>query len=128
VTYAGTARDLVAAGCATAELLVAPCATWTGKVRRDADGDRVRVEFRKGWLRIGMHISIDKALQMPGITLAVIREAKDIHGRHVPYLAQYPDLGAYGFPNSNDRKREIARPRPYLRLVVDNTAGENAHV
>jgi hypothetical protein len=41
--------------------------------------------------------------------LAAIRHAKALQSARYPWLTKYPDLSAYD------------RPRPQLRLVVDNT-------
>jgi hypothetical protein len=106
VTYAATPDDLVTAGCAPPEML----APWQpGKTQRDDDGDRVLREFRKGWLRLARCKSVERALLLPGVTIGVIRQAKALQAARLPWLSEYPDLSAYD------------KPRPQLRLVVDNT-------
>jgi hypothetical protein len=107
VIYAGIPEDLIAAGCAT-PALIGPYIRGCTPV--DEDGDRVLREFRKGWLRLQRIKPIALALQMPGVTINAIRAAKARHTAVCPWLSDYPDLSAY------------ERPRPHLRLVVDNEA------
>jgi hypothetical protein len=106
VTYAGKPETLIAAGCATPQM-VAPYVHGHGV--QDADGDSVKREFRKGWLRLTRTRPIARALQLPGITIDTIRAAKASFATKTPWLAHYPDLSAY------------ERPRPQLRLIIDNT-------
>lgn len=105
VTYAGSPEGLVAAGCGTIELL-APYQK--GQRVLDVDGDPVHREFRRGWLRLTRTKPVAAALQLPGVTLDAIRVAKANFARGRTDL-NWPDLSAYD------------RPRPQLRLVVDNT-------
>jgi hypothetical protein len=126
VAYAGSPEQLIAAGCATPHM-VAPYQH--GQTVLDVDGDRVTREFRKGWLRLTRTKPVALALQLPGITIDAIRGAK--HRYSQSRLAwrerlissgvtprpweEYPDLSAY------------ERPRPQLRLVVNNAKEISAH-
>jgi hypothetical protein len=108
VIYAGTSEALIAAGCATQEM-IAPYQH--GQRVRDADGDSVKREFRKGWLRLERTRPIARALQLPGVTIDAIRVAKKkFSASRLDDL--YPDLSAY------------ERPRPQLRLVINNNTRE----
>jgi hypothetical protein len=108
VDYAGTSEDLIAAGCVTSEM-VAPCRP--GQGLQDVDGDIVRREFRKGWLRVTRTKPVGLALKLPGISIDAIRAAM------ARFEVECPDLSAY------------ERPRPHLRLVVNNdVARPVAHV
>lgn len=106
VIYAGTPENLIAAGCATPTLL-APYRR--GRPAVDVDGDRVQRQFRKGYIRVIRDKPIALALQLPGITIGAIRAAKARFTAATPWISDRPDLSAY------------EKPRPQLRLVVDNT-------
>jgi hypothetical protein len=106
VIYAGTSENLVAAGCATPALL-APYRR--GRAAVDVDGDRAQRQFRKGYIRVTRDKPIALALQLPGITIGAIRAAKARFTAATPWISDRPDLSAY------------EKPRPQLRLVVDNT-------
>jgi hypothetical protein len=59
-------------------------------------------------MRLSRYKTVELALRLPGITLEAIRRAKALLATTRPWLTQ-PDLTAYD------------RPRPQLRLVIDNT-------
>jgi hypothetical protein len=106
VTFAGAPQNLIAARCATPELL-APYVR--GRTVSDSDGDRVLRAFRSGYVRLERYKPIALALQLPGITIGAIRAAKARQIANCPWLSDCPDLSAYEMP------------RPRLRLVIDNT-------
>lgn len=73
IEYRGTPNSLVRAGAATKALV----RRWSpGKTRRDEDGNRVIVEWRGSWLKLRRYCSLSKALDLPGITHAMLSAAK----------------------------------------------------
>lgn len=118
VRYYGRAEDLIAAGVATAEMLLPG-----RRSRRDADGDRCSVQryWRNGdngqpyrHCRLSRFKSVKSIERLPGVLDA--RNAADGLNRwreehHARLLEGRAEMLTESAP----------QPRPQLRLVVDNT-------
>jgi len=97
ITYIGTRADLIAAGCASVELLD----FWLpGKKRLDQDGERCGVHNRKdGTIKLELHKLMAHALGLPGITQESIerdhshyrREWQEWSAAHAPTVAEPAD-------------------------------------
>jgi hypothetical protein len=110
IVYRGSVEALVAAAAATNELLAR---AKPGKTRRDADGDRALVQYRKGWLELRLRKSLKHGRRLPGVTDESISAAQEEFRRI--WKIYYPGR-AYPEPAESPPAR---RPS-YIRLVVDN--------
>lgn len=74
LTYEGPAEQLIAAGCCISETI----ARWpAGKTRRDHEGDRCLVDYRKGWVRLRGSKPAKRTIRMPGVSAMLMRQADE---------------------------------------------------
>jgi hypothetical protein len=113
VNYEGTQDALIAIGVATADILArgAP-----GKTRRDSDGDRCLVDYRKGWVRLRQHKMLEQLNRMAGVSALLIRQADEEWQEQRQLLAKW----------ASSRREPVhvagSRSGPSLRLVWSNPA------
>jgi len=106
IEYAGTAEDLIEAGCVT-RALIAPYAK--GKRIVDADGDTIHRTFRKGWMRVNYYKALDTALRLPAVTMNTIHVAQA--------FSRAEQRRRFGGLRTDIDTGDLA---PKLRLVVNN--------
>lgn len=109
IQYRGTAPELLASGAMTAAALATPARS---HARWDEDGHHCRLWKRLSGERMEFHRRVPflKALKLPGVTLRELEEVRDDWLRRTGRAAEI----------SVEGKGAERRPRPVLRLVVDN--------